>query len=53
MIDAQTKARAPTWLSMIWLPAPMTVPSPIDVVPRRITFGSRVTSVASVTSQSR
>ena len=44
MIDAQTNARAPIWLSMIWLPAPITVPSPTEVPPRRITFGSRVTS---------
>ena len=45
MIDAQTNARAPTVLSTIWLPAPMTVPSPTDDLPRRMTFGSRVTSV--------
>ena len=39
--------------STIWLPAPMTLPSPTDVAPRRMTFGSRVTSGASVTPQSR
>src|SRR6185503_11832000 len=37
----------------MWVSGPMTLPSPIDVAPRRITFGSRVTSAASVTSQSR
>jgi hypothetical protein len=35
--------------STICEPAPSVVPSPIDVAPRRMTFGSIVTSVASST----
>jgi hypothetical protein len=36
-------------LSMICDPAPRVVPDPIEVVPRRITFGSITTSAAIVT----
>jgi len=46
---AQTRQSRPTMESMIWLPAPMRVPSPILVVPRRMTPGSRTTSGASST----
>ena len=36
----------PIVASMSWLPAPMTLPVPTLVAPRRITFGSSVTSAA-------
>ena len=49
---AQTRHRGPTIESTSWLPAPMVVPSPTRVRPRRITFGSRVTSGASSTPAS-
>ncbi len=52
-IEAHTRALAPTTLSMSWLPAPMTVPCPTEVEPRRMTLGSMVTSAARVTPQSR
>ena len=52
-IEAQTRQPAPIVLSTIWEPAPIVVPSPTDVVPRRMTFGSRVTSSASSTVASR
>ena len=45
----QTTQPAPIVLSTIWLPAPMVVPYPTRVRPRRMTFGSRVTSDASST----
>ena len=48
-IEAQTTQPAPIVLSTICEPAPIVVPCPIDVVPRRITFGSMTTSSASVT----
>ena len=50
---AQTTHPAPIVLSTTWLPAPMRLPSPTDVEPRRMTFGSIVTSVASETVESR
>ena len=50
---AQTVARSPTVASMSSLPGPITLPVPTLVRPRRMTFGSRVTSGASSTDQSR
>ena len=53
MMLAQTRTPAPMVASMSWLPAPMTLPAPTVVAPRRMTFGSRVTSSPSSTVQSR
>ena len=44
---AQTRQPAPIRLSITWLPAPMTLPSPTAVAPRRMTLGSSTTSRAS------
>ena len=49
MTLAQIRSRAPTGVSMSCQPAPIVVPGPTDVRPRRITFGSSVTSAASST----
>ncbi len=50
---AQTRTRSPTVESMSSLPGPMTLPVPMRVAPRRMTFGSMVTSGARSTAQSR
>ena len=49
--DARTLRRSSRRSS--WLPAPITLPSPTVVAPRRMTFGSRVTSAPRSTVQSR
>src|ERR1035437_6591891 len=46
---AQMRQSRPITVSMIWLPAPIRVPSPILVLPRSTTPGSRITSEASST----
>ena len=48
MTLAQTRTFRPTVASTSSLCGPMTLPSPIDVAPRRMTSGSRVTSVGEI-----